>query len=61
MIRSCNLRIIIFSLIAVFGIALGGMRLMPDLAVHVKEMASLLIGGLLAIMRPSSTHTEPKP
>lgn len=49
-----NLRFIILSLIATYAMSLGAAWAMPDAADTVEKLALLVLGGLLAIMRPQS-------
>jgi hypothetical protein len=56
---SSNLRFIIFSLIATYAMSLFAAWFMPALADTVEKLALLVLGGLLAIMRPQSQVTAP--
>ena len=49
-----NLYVIISALILVLLIAITGVYFVPSAKELVKELATLAMGGLLAIMRPSS-------
>jgi hypothetical protein len=49
-----NLYVIIAALIVVYGMTLGAAFVMPDGLASIKEIALLVLGGLLAIMRPPS-------
>lgn len=49
-----NLHTIIAAIILVYGVTLIALKLSPDAAASIKELASLVLGGFLAIMRPPS-------
>jgi hypothetical protein len=49
-----NLRFIILSLMATYAMSLAAAWMMPDHADTVEKLALLVLGGLLAIMRPQS-------
>lgn len=55
-----NLYVIITALIIVYAMTLAAAWLMPQGIAALKELATLVMGGLLAIMRPPS-HQEPNP
>lgn len=54
-----NLRFIILSLMATYAMSLAAAWAMPDHADTVEKLALLVLGGLLAIMRPQSQATQP--
>ena len=49
-----NLYVIIGALIVVYAMTLGAAYVMPEGIASIKEVALLVLGGLLAIMRPPS-------
>ncbi len=49
-----NLHTIIAAIIVVYAGTLVALKLSPDAAASIKELASLVLGGFLAIMRPPS-------
>jgi hypothetical protein len=49
-----NLHTIILAIIVVYAGTLVAIKLSPDAAASIKELASLVLGGFLAIMRPPS-------
>lgn len=49
-----NLRFIIIALIVTYTLSLAATWFMPDLADTIEKLANLVLGGLLAIMRPQS-------
>ena len=49
-----NLYVIIAALIVVYAMTLGAAYIMPEGIASIKEVALLVLGGLLAIMRPPS-------
>lgn len=53
-----NLHVIITALLAVLLISIGGVKLVPEAKDMIKELATLLAGGLLAIMRPPSQQVQ---
>ena len=61
MSRRCNLLTIIAALIVTYAMTLAAIKAMPEVADTVEKLGNLVIGGLLAIMRPSSQQQEPKP
>ena len=49
-----NLYVVIIALIAVYLATLGAIHLEPMARDHIEKLANLVLGGLLAIMRPPS-------
>ena len=53
-----NLYVIIGALIVVYAMTLGAAYVMPEGIASIKEVALLVLGGLLAIMRPPSQQVS---
>ncbi len=49
-----NLHIIIVAIIVVYAMTLGAVYTLPSVADTIEKLANLVLGGLLAIMRPPS-------
>lgn len=52
-----NLHTIIAAIIIVYAGTLVALKLSPEASASIKELASLVLGGFLAIMRPPSQVT----
>jgi hypothetical protein len=55
-----NLRLVIGALLAAYVLTLLAIKVAPDAADTIEKLGNLVIGGLLAIMRPSSHAVEPR-
>jgi len=54
-----NLHTIIVAIIAVYAMTLVTVYALPDTRDTIEKLANLVIGGLLAIMRPASPQVTP--
>jgi len=59
MTKLSNLHTIIMAIIVVYAGTLVAIKIAPEAAPSIKELASLVLGGFLAIMRPPSQATTP--
>jgi len=53
-----NLHLIIASIIVVYAMTLVAVYTLPSVADTIEKLANLVLGGLLAIMRPSSPQVQ---
>jgi hypothetical protein len=49
-----NLHLVIAALLIAYAMTLGAVHMRPDIADTIEKLGNLVIGGLLAIMRPPS-------
>jgi hypothetical protein len=59
MIKLSNLHTIIISIIAIYAMTLATVYALPDAKDTIEKLANLVIGGLLAIMRPQTAPVTP--